>query len=95
MDFYKLDNERLIKYRQPLRTKERDIFTTNADTLAKYGYYPLRCTDAPEVDEHHAAVPHWEQGENEIVQVWIVEEIPETDEIPDNEALAIIAEGAE
>lgn len=95
MTYAKLENGKITGYRQPIRTGERDIFTTDPSILAEYGYYPLRYTDAPEVDEHHAAVPHWEQGENEIVRVWTVEEIPETDEISDNEALAIIAEGAE
>lgn len=91
--FAKLDNGRISLYHQPIHTEAGDIFTTNPATLAEYGYYPLRYTDAPEVNEHHTAVPHWEQGEGEIVQVWMVEEIPETDEISDNEALAIIAEG--
>lgn len=97
MTFVKLNTDgTLTYYRQPIRTATRDIFTTNAAILAEYGYYPLRYIDAPEVDEHHAAVPHWEQVDNEIVQVWGIEEvepIPETDELSDSEALRIILEG--
>lgn len=93
--YAKLTDGKLEIYKQPLHTDEGDIFTNNAATLAEYGFYSLFYTPAPETDERHYAVPHWEQGENEIVQVWTVEEIPETGEISDNEALAIIAEGAE
>lgn len=96
MTYAKLKADNLLSYyRQPIHTDTHDIFTTNPATLAEYGFYPLCYTVPPEVDEHHVAVPHWEQVENEIVQVWTIEEIPETDEISDEEALAIIAEGAE
>lgn len=91
--FAKLTDGKIEIYKQPIHTDCGDIFTNNAATLAEYGFYPLYYTPAPETDEKHYAIPHWEQGEGEIVQVWIIEEIPETDEISDNEALAIIAEG--
>lgn len=91
--YAKLTAGKIEIYKQPIHTETGDIFTTNAATLAEYGYYPLYYTPAPETDERHYAIPHWEQGENEIVQVWVIEDIPETDEIPDSEALLIIAEG--
>ena len=87
-------DDTLTYYRQPIRTATRDIFTTNSAILAEHGYYPLRYTDAPEVDEHHTVVPHWEQGDGEIVQVWEIEEIPyDLEEISDTEALLLITEG--
>lgn len=97
MTYAKLNEDgALTYYRQPLRTETRDIFTTDPAILAEYGYYPLRYTDAPEVDEHHAAVPHWEQGDGEIVQVWVIEEVPyDPEEITDTEALLLITEGEE
>lgn len=93
--FAKFENGRIGLYRQPIHTETGDIFTNDPKILASHGYYPLYFTPAPETDERHYAVSHWEQVENEIVQVWTIEEIPETDEISDEEALAIIAEGAE
>lgn len=97
MTYAKLNTDgTLTYYRQPLRTETRDIFTTDSAILAEFGYFPLRYTDEPEADEYHTAVPHWEQGEGEIVQVWEVEEIPyDPEEITDTEALLLIAEGEE
>lgn len=72
MIYVKLENERLIKYRQPIHTEYQDIFTNNPDILKQYGYYPLHSTNPPECDETHFVECHWEQLENEIIQVWEV-----------------------
>ncbi len=63
---------------------------TDAQLLAE-GYLPVVETDAPEVDERHEATPHWTIQNNQIVQSWTVEELP--DDIPDDEALNIILGG--
>lgn len=78
--YAKLENGKLKPYRQPIRTGTHDIFTSNPVTLAEYGFYPVRYTVPPEVDEHHVAVPHWVQFTDCIKQVWEVVEVEEGEE---------------
>lgn len=62
--YAKLENNLLTRYHQPIHTDSGDIFTNEPDVLARYGYFPLICTPAPEVDEHHYPVFHWELTNN-------------------------------
>lgn len=51
------------------------------DVLTALGYKELTYTQAPEVEQGYHAVPHWEEKETTIEQVWeIVEDSPKTNE---------------
>lgn len=89
----KLVNGIIYPYRQPLITDTCQLFTTNPEILAQYNYYPIIYTIAPSTDKFHIAVPHWEINNNQIIQVWNIQELPPIEDIPDEEALSIITGG--
>lgn len=51
-------------------------------------YKPVTYTDPPTVEPGYIAVPGWEEEEDEIVQVWSIEEEP--DEVDADRALEIL-----
>ena len=62
---------------------------TDAQLLAE-GYLPVIETEPPETDEHHYAEPHWAEENGQIIQSWIVGEMP--DEVTPEEIAAAIEE---
>lgn len=62
---------------------------TDAQLLAE-GYLPVIETEPPETDERHYAEPHWAEENGQIVQSWIVGEMP--DEVTPEEIAAAIEE---
>ena len=73
----------------------RTVINPSGEKLVELGYKPVRTTEPGEAPEGFAWVPHWEEQAQEIVQVWELEELPQTDEIPDEEALNIILGGTD
>lgn len=55
------------------------------------GYKVVRYTDPPTVQPGYIAVPGWDEEEDEIVQVWHIEEEP--DEVDDERAMEILFGG--
>lgn len=75
----------------PLKTEESYIFTNNAAIYLANGYKPIILTDSS--SDGKSYLSSWTETETEIVQVWT--EQPQTDEIPDSEALEIITGGTD
>ena len=73
---------------RPLKTADGDVFTNNPLIYLVNGYKPIILTDRP--SDGKSYVGSWTETESEITQVWT--EQPQTDEIPDSEALSIITE---
>lgn len=76
---------------RPLKTAEGDVFTNDPLIYLANGYKPIILTGCP--SDGKSYVGSWTETETEIVQVWT--EQPQTDEIPDSEALKIITGGAD
>lgn len=57
------------------------------------GYKTVTYTDPPTVQPGYVAVPGWDEEEDEIVQVWSIEEEP--DEVDDARAMEILFGGEE
>jgi hypothetical protein len=55
------------------------------------GYKPIRHTEPPTVQPGYIAVPGWDEEEDEIAQVWSIEEEP--DEVDDERAMEILFGG--
>ena len=55
------------------------------------GYKAVRYTDPPTVEPGYIAVPDWNEEDDEIVQVWSIEEEP--DEVDDERAMEILFGG--
>lgn len=91
MIYGKLINGELRGAPNPLKTEESYIFTNNAAIYLANGYKPIILTDSP--SDGKSYISSWTETETEIIQVWT--EQPQTDEIPDSEALEIITGGAD
>ena len=76
---------------RPIRTENGDVFTNDPSIYLANGYKPIILTDCPSDGKSYAS--DWTETESEITQVWT--ELPQTDEIPDSEALEIITGGAD
>ena len=69
--------------------QETTIWNPPDHIYEELGYYPITYTDMPDdAPEGYHYESHWEQDESEIVQVWDL--VEDSDEISDEEALAII-----
>ena len=84
----KLVNGELRGAPRPIRTENGDVFTNDPALLLQYGYKPIITADYP--SDGKSYIDSWTETESEITQIWI--EQPQTDEIPDSEALSIITE---
>lgn len=74
MKFGKLENGRLIRFKNPLRTETKDIFTNDPVLLLLYGWKEIVYT-APEEREGYYPVAHWEETDTQIIQTWTYEPI--------------------
>lgn len=72
----------------PLKTGQGDVFTNNPSIYLANGYKPIILMEYP--SDGKSYIDSWTETESEITQIWI--EQPQTDEIPDSEALSIITE---
>ena len=73
---------------RPIRTENGDVFTNNPSIYLANGYKPIILMEYP--SDGKSYIDSWTETESEITQIWI--EQPQTDEIPDSEALSIITE---
>lgn len=91
--FAKLENERIKRAPKKVRKDDKTIFNPPDSILSELGYYPVTYTDMPvDAPEGKHYESSWQQGENEIFQVWNLVDnpvIPEP-ELSADEALAII-----
>ena len=91
--YAKLINGRLSRAPKKVNRDDKTIFNPPDSTLSELGYYPVTYTDMPtDAPEGQHYESSWQQGENEILQVWnLVDDpvIPEP-ELSADEALAII-----
>lgn len=92
--FGKIENQVLKIAPKNIVIGDKRIINPTDETLLSQGYMPIVKTKVPEHDDKHYATMSWERRETEIVQVWEIVEIPETDEITDTEALNILMGGA-
>lgn len=84
----KLVNGELRGAPRPIRTENGDVFTNDPALLLHYGYKPIITAEYP--SDGKSYIDSWTETEAEITQIWT--ELPQTDEIPDSEALSIITE---
>lgn len=95
MTYAKLEDQTLIYAPRAVRWRGRTVLNPSEGKLLELGYKPVRTTEPGEAPEGFAWVPHWEEQPEEIVQVWEMEELPQTDELSPEEALDIILGGGE
>lgn len=74
----------------PIRTEDEDIFTNDPQILLQHGYKPIILTDAPDI-AGKTYVASWEETDSAITEVWTEVIYSDSDEIPADEALKIIA----
>lgn len=70
-----------------------NVWNASASDYIALGWYPVIYTDAPEIDEHHEAIPSWSQESVCIRQTWTVIEIPEPsddDELDDEQVARVL-----
>ena len=72
--YAKLENGGLRLPVFPLRG-EHDVFTTDAEIFAEYGYKVVRYTETPEFAENEYVTPIYTETETEIVVTWEVHEV--------------------
>lgn len=85
MKFGKLDNGRLIRFRNPLRTDGKDIFTNDPVLLLRYGWKEIVYTE-PEEREGFYPVRNWDETDTQIIETWTYEPIPDEPTSEDYEA---------
>ena len=64
------------------------VWNAPAEEYLLQGWMPVRLTDAPEAPEGYYYCSGWSEDEDEIVQTWKLEKLP--DEVNDAEAFGII-----
>ena len=84
----KLVNGELRGAPRPLKTADGDVFTNDPSIYLANGYKPIITAEYPSDGKNY--IDSWTETETEITQIWT--ELPQTDEIPDSEALSIITE---
>lgn len=77
----------------PLVIDGVQVWTNDPAVYATAGYLPVMMAEKPQKDGYIYTCEFVEL-DGAIVQVWTEHEIPQTDEITDSEALAIITGGA-
>lgn len=85
MEYAKLINNELIFAPSDITIGQTHYIPPHPLWLAENGYKPIRYTEAP-TEEGKYAVDHWEEMDEEIVQIW--ELLPLPDEISAEEFLS-------
>ena len=91
MTYAKLINNQLQIAPNPILVGGNYIGNPPASVYEAEGYKEVVYTDPPVVVEGYIAVPSWQEEDNEIVQVWSIEEEP--DEVDDERAMEILFGG--
>lgn len=94
MKYAKLEDQTLIYAPRAIRWRGRTVINPSGEKLVELGYKPVRYTEPGEAPEGFTWAPRWEETESEILQVWELEELPQTDELSPEEALDILLGGA-
>lgn len=90
MLYGKLVNGELRGAPRPLKTADGDVFTTDPTVYLANGYKPIILTDAPDI-AGKTYTASWEETDSAITEVWTEVIYSDSDEIPADEALKIIA----
>ena len=93
MRYAKLIDGQIQFATRKLTVGEYTVYNPTPEMLIAEGYKPVVYTEPPTVEPGFVAVPGWEERENEIVQIWTIEQ--DSGEIDDSEALNIILGGSE
>ena len=80
MTYAKLINNNLVLAPNPIIIGDRQIGNPPGEVYTEQGYKPVIFTDPPEVDPVHEAIPGWREINNEIVQIWLIIEVPISEE---------------
>ena len=91
MTYAKLIDGKLILAPNPILVGSNYIGNPPGSVYEAEGYKPVVYTDPPTVEPGYIAVPGWDEEEDEIVQVWSIEEEP--DEVDADRALDILFGG--
>ena len=75
----------------PIGVGNRQIGNPPASVYEAEGYKPVVYTNPPTVEHGYIAIPGWQEEDNEIVQVWHIEEEP--DEVDADRAMEILFGG--
>lgn len=89
MKYAKLINSELVFAPRSVTIGQTHYNPTPISWLAENGYKPIHYTEAP-TEEGMYAVDHWEETEEEIVQIW--ELLPLPDEIQNDEIIRRLEE---
>lgn len=84
MKYGKLENNRIIYAKLPLKINGKDVFTTDAEIFLSQGYKEIVNT-TPEQREGYYPVGRWEETELQIIREW--DYYPESYEPTDEERL--------
>ncbi len=68
--YAKLINGSLNRLRMPLKIDGNDVFTNDVNVFMENGYKPVKYIVSPS----ETAVPHWEETDAAITQVWETKE---------------------
>lgn len=93
MNYAKLINGQLQMAPNPILIGTNYVGNPSGSVYEAEGYKPLVYTNPPTVEAGYIAVHGWSEEDNEIVQVWHIEEEP--DEVDDERAMEILFGGEE
>lgn len=94
MSYAKLINNDILQFApNPILVDGNYVGNPPGSIYEVEGYKPVVYTDPPTVEPGYIAVPGWDEEEDEIVQVWSIEEEP--DEVDDARAMEILFGGEE
>ena len=91
--YAKLVDGNIIVAPNHIETDELHIYNPSKEQYAEQGYKPVRYTNMPEAQEGYSYQAGWEETDDEIVQTWTQEPLP--DDIDETGAFNIIFGGAE
>ncbi len=91
--YAKLINGNLTIAPKMLTIGTNHVWNASAADYAAQGWLPVEYTDAPEAPDGFYYESGWAEEEDAIVQTWTMVKLP--DDIPDDEAMAIILGGDE
>ena len=88
MKYAKLIDGELTLAPRKIEDGDTVVYNPPVELLEQKGYKPVVYTNPPTVEAGYVAVPGWTEEDNEIVQVWHIEEAP--DEVDAEEAMQIL-----
>jgi hypothetical protein len=80
MRYATLSNNQIHYAPNPIKVGDRVIGNPPDEVYIEQGYLPVIETDPPEAPDGYYYSPGWEEQDGQIVRVWVLEEMPITDE---------------